>query len=94
MELEGEEVSQRGRRGPPFIVGATIQPLPHQPAPHRAVVPLIGAVLPLSQRYCRSSERYCRSEKSSRDLDPARYYRGGKGGTTAPKRYYRPYNRN
>ena len=24
MELEGEEVSQRGRRGPPFIVGATI----------------------------------------------------------------------
>ena len=48
MELEGEEVSQRGRRGPPFIVGATIQPLPHQTAPQRAVLPQRAAVLPLN----------------------------------------------
>ena len=45
-------------------------------APQRAVLPLGRAVLPVSQRYCRAKE-------GSEVLDPERYYRGGKGGTTA-----------
>ena len=60
MELLGEEVSQRGRRGPPFIQGEPIQPLPPK-QPRR------GRYYRRGQRYYRWTQRYYRS--------PLRYYR-------------------
>ena len=65
MELMGEEVSQRGRRGPPFILKGPIQLLPPK-QPHR------GRYYCKGQRYYRWTRWYYRS--------PLRYYRPAREG--------------
>ena len=71
MELWGKEVGQLWGRRPLYIVGESIQPLPHCTSPHRAVLPLGkgGTTAPPGGTTVESG-----GQKSDR---PERYCRGG-----------------
>ena len=83
MELWEKEVGQLWGRRPLYIVGESIQPLPHCTSPHKAVLPLgqggttaeSGTTAPTQQDY--------RAGEEDRALAPERYYRRSIGGTTA-----------
>ena len=84
----------RRRKGTPFYSGGNNPVAPHQPAPHRAVLPLRGG-----RYYCQDNGTAAPASgtaalrRLSREQTQMRYYHGGRVVLPLLERYYRPYNR-
>ena len=81
------------KKGTPFYSGGNNPVAPHQPAPHRAVLPLRGGGTTAGTTVLQRSQRYCRAEETCRERTQMRYYRGGRAVLPLLERYYRHCNR-